>query len=49
MSSQPAEPEECPRSLTAEALRVARPGHTLLAQSPGVMATADINLPGRTE
>ncbi|WP_300605711.1 hypothetical protein [Trebonia sp.] len=41
MSSQPAEPEECLRSLTAEALRVARPGHPLLAQSLGVMATAN--------
>lgn len=41
MRRQPIEPEECLRSLAAEALRKARPGDTLLPDSLAVMATAN--------
>jgi hypothetical protein len=38
---QPIEPEECLRSLAAEALLMAGPGHSLLPDSLAVMATAN--------
>jgi hypothetical protein len=41
VESQPVPPEQCLRSLTAEALLMAQPGRELLPDSLGVMATAN--------